>query len=96
MDKNVTERHKNFLSPEEAVAEIVKDLSSSKPEQVKLFANIYVLLIGGKTCPGKHKESYDFTEQIGIWYQTDRNQKKVFYNWHQFRELLAGAFLKAN
>ncbi len=91
----MTERHKKFLNLEEAAAEIVKDLSSSEPEQVKLFADVYVFLVGGKTWPGRHKESSDFTEQIGIWYQTDRNQKKVFYNWHRFRELLAGAFLKA-
>ena len=91
----MTERHKKFLNLEEAAAEIVKDLSSSKPEQIKLFADIYVFLVGGKAWPGKHKESSDFTEQFGIWYQADKNQKKVFYNWHRFRELLAGAFLKA-
>ena len=62
----MTERDKKFLTPEEAVTEIVKDLSSSKPEQVKLFADIYVLLVGGKAWPGRHKESSDFTEQIGI------------------------------
>jgi hypothetical protein len=45
--EKVTERHKKFLNPEEAAAEIMKDLSSCKPEQVKLFANIYVFLLGG-------------------------------------------------
>jgi len=91
----MTERHKKFLNLEEAAAEIVKDLSSSEPEQIKLFADIYVLLVGGKAGPGKHKESSDFIEQFGIWYQADKDQKKVFYNWHRFRELLAGEFLKA-
>ena len=92
----MTERHKKFLNPEEAVTEIVKDLSSSEPGQVKLFADIYVFLADGRARPGRHKESSDFTEQIGIWYQTDKNQKKVFYNWHRFKELLAGAFLKVD
>ena len=91
----MTERHKKFLNPEEAVTEIVKDLISSEPEQVRLFADVYVFLIGGTSWPGRHQESVDDIEQIGIWYQTDKNQKKVFYNWHRFRELLAGAFLKA-
>ena len=44
----MTERNKKFLSPEKAAAEMVKDLSSSKPEQVKLFANIYVFLVGDR------------------------------------------------
>ncbi len=35
----MSERHKKFLNLEEAVTEIVKDLSSSEPEQVKLFAD---------------------------------------------------------
>ncbi len=64
----MTERYKKFLNPVEAVAEIVKDLSSSEPEQVKLSASIYVFLVGRKSWPGKHKESPDDFEQIGIWH----------------------------
>jgi len=90
----VTERHKKFLNLEEAAVEIVKDLSSSKPEQVRLFADVYVFLIGGKSWPGRHQESVDDIEHIGIWHQVDKHQKMVFYNWHRFGELLAGAFLK--
>ena len=45
----ITESHKKFLNPEEAVTEIVKDLLSSEPEQAKLFADVYVFLIGGKS-----------------------------------------------
>ena len=52
--------------PEEAITEIVKDLSSSEPEQVKLFADVYVFLVGGKSWAGRHKEPSDFTEKIGI------------------------------
>ena len=90
----MTEGYRKFLNLEEAVAEIVKDLSSSEPEQVELFANVYGFLEGGKFWPGRHKESSDFTEQIGIWHQADKHQKKIFYNWHRFRALLARAFLK--
>jgi len=36
MDKKVEEGHKKFLNLEEATIEIIKDLSSSEPEQVKL------------------------------------------------------------
>lgn len=91
----MVERYKKFLNKEESAAEIVNDLHSSEPDQVKLFADVYVFLIGGKSWPGKHKESPDDIEQIGIWHLTVKNQKKIFYNWHRFRELLVGAFLKA-
>jgi len=94
--EKVTERHKKYLNLEEAAAEIVKDLSSSEPEQVKLFAYIYVFLAGGRALPDKHKESADDIEHIGIWYQAEKHQKKIFHNWHLFRELLARAFLKVN
>jgi hypothetical protein len=90
----VAEGYRKFLNLKEAVAEVVKDLSSSEPEQMELFADIYVFLAGGKSWPGRHKESVDDNEHIGIWYQADKHHKKVFYNWHRFRALLAKAFLK--
>ena len=45
-EQKVAERHKKFLNPEEAAAEIVKDLFSSEPEQVKLFADVFVATCG--------------------------------------------------
>lgn len=82
---------KQFLTFLQAIEEILSDFRSDR-EQYDLFGGVYTFIVGGKATPGKKKCPPVGIKYPGIWYQPINSKERIFYNSHDFDDLLTQAF----
>ena len=87
----MSKKNKKFLSFSLAIKEILDDFRSD-PEQYDLFAKVYSFLVGGKAVPGEEECPPMGIKYSGIRYQSEDMKEGIFYNWHEFDDLLTQAF----